>query len=286
MMNFELRRFSEGFFFILFDTPDRFQHMFWRFRDPKHPLYDRDLAAQLGPLIGDLYRRCDTLLGSVLENTDQDTLLIVLSDHGFNSFRRAFHTNTWLWQNHLLALKDGKRPDEDLGDSFASVDWSRTSAYAVGLGGIYLNMKGREGAGILDEGEAADRVRRAIEEGLTGIRDSVSGHQAVRSVFRREKLYSGPYVNESPDLLINFSPGYRVSWQSAMGGFSHCLFDDNTRRWSGDHIIDPEAVPGILFMNRPTLHNDATILDLAPTILRHLAVARGPAMEGKSLMIE
>jgi len=134
---------ARDFFFILFDTPDRFQHMFWRFRDPKHPLYDRDLAAQLGPLIGDLYRRCDTLLGSVLENTDQDTLLIVLSDHGFNSFRRAFHTNTWLWQNHLLALKDGKRPDEDLGDSFASVDWSRTSAYA---GRVGRNLSQHEGA--------------------------------------------------------------------------------------------------------------------------------------------
>jgi predicted AlkP superfamily phosphohydrolase/phosphomutase len=197
-----------------------------------------------------LYRRCDSVLARVLDKTEENTLLIVLSDHGFNSFRRTFDTNTWLWQNNLLALKDGKQPEAHVGDSFASVDWSRTSAYAVGLGGIYLNMKGREHAGILEEGSAADRVRGAIEEGLTNIQDGQARHMPIRGVSRRDKIYSGPYVNESPDMLINFSPGYRVSWQSAMGGFSQSLFENNSRRWSGDHIIDPEAVPGVLFMNR------------------------------------
>jgi predicted AlkP superfamily phosphohydrolase/phosphomutase len=208
----------------------------------------------------------------------------VLSDHGFGSFRRAFDTNTWLWQNGLLALKDGRRPGEDLGDGFPSVDWSKTYAYAVGLGGIYLNFKGREGQGILDEDGEADRVRRAIQTGLAGSPDTVTQLPAIRSVSRREDLYSGAYVENAPDLLVNFHPGFRVSWQSAVGGFANSLLLDNTRRWSGDHIVDPDAVPGILFINRAQQHNHARILDLAPTILNHLGVAVPQSMEGRSLL--
>jgi hypothetical protein len=83
---------------------------------------------------------------------------------------------------------------------------------------------------------------------------------------------------------VNFRPGYRVSWQTSLGGFSRSLFEDNTRRWSGDHIIDPDAVPGILFLNRPVVHNHTQILDLAPTILTHLGAAGKDSMEGKSLL--
>ena len=144
MMRFELDRFSEGLFFMLFDTPDRVQHMLWRFRDREHPGFEPDLSPELATRIEEHYRRCDALLVAVLDKVDENTLLIVLSDHGFGTFRRAFDTNTWLWQNGLLALKDSRKPGEDLGEGFAAVDWSKTYAYAVGLGGIYLNFKGRE----------------------------------------------------------------------------------------------------------------------------------------------
>jgi predicted AlkP superfamily phosphohydrolase/phosphomutase len=285
MMMHELERFTEGLLFTVFDTPDRLQHMFWRFLDRDHPNFNQDLASQLGPQVDDLYRQCDALLGRVLEKVDENTLLVVLSDHGFNTFRRAFDTNTWLWQNNLLALKDGKKPHEDLGDSFADVDWTKTYAYALGLGGIYLNVKGRERDGILDEGSGeAEKVRSAIQQGLAEFPDKETSRAAVRSVSRREELYSGAYVKDSPDLLVNFYPGFRVSWYSSVGGFSNALFENNNRRWSGDHIIDPDAVPGILFMNRPVVHNHAQIIDVAPTILNYLGVADHPSMEGKSLL--
>ena len=127
-------------------------------------------------------------------------------------------------------------------------------------------------------------MRRAIQEGLADFADAETGQSAVRGVSRKEEMYSGPFVSDSPDLLVNFRPGYRVSWQTSLGGFSHSLFEDNTRRWSGDHIIDPDAVPGILFLNRPVVHNHAQILDLAPTILTHLGAAGKDSMEGKSLL--
>jgi len=283
MMKFELERFQEGFLFTLFDTPDRVQHMLWRFRDPGHPCYEPDMAAQLGSKIEEMYQRCDRLLGQVMEAVDDSTLLMALSDHGFNSFQRAFDTNTWLWQNGLLKLKDGKKPSEELNGA-VDIDWSNTHAYAVGLGGIYLNLRGRESGGIVEEGAGADRVRKAVQDGLTGIGDPEKRAVGVRSVSPREKIYSGPYLADAPDLLVNFMPGFRVSWQSALGGFSECLFEDNRRNWSGDHIIDPEAVPGILFMNKAATATDCSIVDLAPTILKQFQVPTGSAMEGKSIL--
>jgi predicted AlkP superfamily phosphohydrolase/phosphomutase len=286
-MRFELDRFSEGLFFMLFDTPDRAQHMLWRFRDREHPGFEPDLSPELATRVEEHYRRCDTLLSPVLEKVDENTLLIVLSDHGFGTFRRAFDTNTWLWQNGLLAVKDSQKPGERLGEGFAGVDWSKTYAYAVGLGGIYLNFKGRESAGILEEGTEAERVRHAIQTGLAGFPDAQTKQPAIRSVSRREELYSGAFVGTSPDLLVNFHRGFRVSWQSAVGGFSHSLLEDNLRRWSGDHIVDPESVPGILFMNREMRQgqgNDQTrIIDLAPTILNYLGATLPESMEGASL---
>jgi predicted AlkP superfamily phosphohydrolase/phosphomutase len=284
MMQFELGRFSEGLFFMLYDTPDRVQHMLWRFRDREHPSYQPDSTAELATRIEEHYRQCDALLTAVLDKADENTLLMVLSDHGFGTFRRAFDTNTWLWQNGLLALKGHNKPDEDQGDGFSQVDWSKTYAYALGLGGIYLNFKGREGEGILQEGTEAERVRRAIQTGLAEFPDGGTQKAAIRGVSRREELYSGLFVENSPDLLINFQPGFRVSWRTAVGGFAHSLLEDNKRRWSGDHIVDPEAVPGILFMNRAARHNHPRIIDLAPTILNYLGVAVPEPMEGSSLL--
>ena len=294
LMRFELDRFKQGFFFLLYDTPDRVQHMVWRFRDAQHPGYEPDLARDYSSLVEQHYARCDKLLGPVLDKIDENTLLMVLSDHGFNTFRRAFDTNAWLWQNQLLTLKNGRKPNADMREGLTDVDWSRTYAYATGLGGIYLNMKGREREGILEEGAEAERVRTAIQSGLPQAFDAARNLPAVRSVSRRDEIYSGAYLANAPDLLVNFAPGYRVSWQSAVGGFANSLIEDNTRRWSGDHIIDPEAVPGILFIAKnggaPLLPsfgksgNVPRIIDLAPTILNYLGVPVPKAMEGTSLL--
>ena len=147
-----------------------------------------------------------------------------------------------------------------------------------------MNFKGREGGGILEEGSEAERVRNAIQTGLADFPDAHTQRAAIRNVSRREELYSGAFVENSPDLLVNFHRGFRVSWASAVGGFAHSVLEDNMRRWSGDHIVDPESVPGILFMNRAALHNHARIIDLAPTILNYLGVARPGTMEGASLL--
>lgn len=282
----ELQRFEEGLFFVVFDTPDRVQHMFWRFRDPQHPFYCAERAGEFARQIEEHYRRYDRVLAQVLERSDPETLVIVLSDHGFGTFRRAVHINTWLCEQGLMALRGAHQPDEALGDSFSQVDWSRTYAYAVGLSGIYLNKKGREREGVLGEDGDAERVRAAIITGLSGLADSAAGKAAIHGVSRAEEIYRGAFAGEAPDLLVNYAPGYRVSWQTALGGMPRGIFEDNLRAWSGDHIIDPQAVPGILLMNRAggAAPGPADIRDLAPTILAHFGVAPHPSMEGKSLL--
>ena len=79
------------------------------------------------------------------------------------------------------------------------------------------------------------------------------GCLAVREVLTREQVYSGPREADAPDLVVHLAAGCRISWDSSLGGVSRdeALFEDNTKRWSGDHIIDPALVPGLLAMNRP-----------------------------------
>jgi predicted AlkP superfamily phosphohydrolase/phosphomutase len=160
-----------------------------------------------------------------------------------------------------MRLKGGAGPGEYL----QSVDWAHTRAYAIGLGNIYLNLRGREGEGCLEPGEAAG-VKRRIIEGLGGLRDW-DGTRAVRRVIDVQATFHGPYTDDGPELIPGFEEGYRVSWDCARGIVGPDVFEDNVRAWSGDHCMDPEIVPGILFTNVP-LHADAPrLMDIGPPTL-------------------
>jgi predicted AlkP superfamily phosphohydrolase/phosphomutase len=282
MVLYELNRFTQGFFFTVFDTPDRLTHMFWRFREIDHPANKAGLPTGFMDAIQQHYRQLDEIIGLVMKAASPDTLIIVLSDHGMNSFQRGLNLNTWLCENGFLALKNGAKPGEENGDFFHNVDWSHSKAYALGLGTIYLNLRGRELQGILSPDEA-NQVKQAIVNGLTGLPDPERGHVAVRSVLTQEQLYSGPFVNEAPDLVVNFSEGYRVSWDTPLGGVPAGLFTDNTNKWGGDHVIDPSLVPGVLFMNKPFNQDAPSLVDMAPTILSYFNLPSGLKMEGRNL---
>jgi predicted AlkP superfamily phosphohydrolase/phosphomutase len=191
--------------------------------------------------------------------------------------------NSWLHDHGYLQLRDGLKPGPEAHDYPSSVDWSQTRAYALGLAGIYLNLEGREAQGIVKPGDAAS-LRDEIARGMTGLVDKAHGTLAVRAVKTREELYHGPFAAESPDLVLHLAQGYRVSWEAALGGVPSGLFADNRKKWSGDHIVDPALVPGVLLMNRAFRGDGASLLDLAPTILDALGLPPGPAMEGSSLL--
>lgn len=282
MLSHEIDRGDDGFLYCLFDTPDRIQHMFWRFREEDHPANRSLRAGDYRAAIEQHYRDCDEIVGRVAECADERTLLVVLSDHGFSSFRRGVHLNTWLFENGLLAFKGDIRPTEER-HLLRSVNWDRTKAYALGLGSIYLNRRGREANGIVDEDEA-DAISTAIVQGLTGLEDSELGRRAVRRVVRAQQVYEGPFLNEAPDLIVGFEPGYRVSWATALGGAGDGFFEDNTKAWSGDHIIDPDLVPGVLLMNRHFDDSQPNMEDLAPTILAALGVPVPEQMKGSPLL--
>ena len=240
-------------------------------------------CAEMARVIEDHYVTCDAIVGRALEAVDDDTVFVVLSDHGFHSFQRGVHLNSWLHERGLLVLKSGVSADADAGDFLRHVDWGRTRAYALGLGSIYLNVKGREGEGIVAPDEM-DHVSDLIVRSIAGLVDPVHGRVAVRGARTRREVYSGPYASESPDVIVDFNRGYRVSWRTALGGMGTGNFEDNVKRWGGDHVIDPLLAPGVLFMNRPFDGSKARLIDMAPTILGVLGVPAPAVMEGVNLL--
>jgi predicted AlkP superfamily phosphohydrolase/phosphomutase len=263
----------------VFDATDRIQHMFYRYLDDRHPANaDRDPARHAGA-IADIYRRADDLVGRVLERVDERTVLLVLSDHGFRSFRRGVNLNSWLRREGYLALED----EAAEGEWFAGVDWERTRAYAMGLAGIYLNRRGRESRGTVAPEQAADLCRE-IAAKLSGLRDPDTGEVAINRAFTAAEVYAGPYVGEAPDLIIGYNEGYRTSWDGAVGKVTGVIFEDNTRSWSGDHCMDPALVPGVLFCNRPLAVERPRMVDIAATALDLFGVEVPAYMEGKPLL--
>ena len=284
MLDWEFDRFREGLLYCLFDTPDRIQHMFWRFREPDHPANrGREPVPGMRTVIERHYQECDAIIGRALARADDATLFVVLSDHGFGSFQRGFHVNTWLFDQGYLALKPGLEPGPSAGDLLEGIDWARTSAYAVGLGSVYLNVRGREGEGTVDPSRAAD-VGMEIAARLRGLEDPQRGSVAIRDVKTRQQMWTGPFASNSPDLVLLFADGYRVSWGTGLGAVPQGWFEDNVRKWGGDHIIDPPLVPGVLLMNRGFSPDGPRLIDLSPTILHALGVPKGELMEGVSLL--
>jgi predicted AlkP superfamily phosphohydrolase/phosphomutase len=279
----ELERFKEGLLAFVFDTTDRIQHVYWGTRDPGHPAYNEAYANKYGNVIEDYYGRMDKILRMVLESVDQNTVICIVSDHGFSSFRRAVHVNSWLVNNGLMVLK--KPAQDDQGDPlFKNVVWEKTRAYALGFSSVFLNLRGREGKGIVSPGHEAEQLKRKIADVLTSLRDPKTGGAGIRNVYSSKDLYSGPYVDEGPDLVIGFEPNYRASWQTAIGGAPPRILEDNLKKWSGDHIFDAQCVPGIFLLNRKTSVSSPRVIDIAPTILACFQIPKPESMDGDSLL--
>ena len=284
MLWHELNSFREGLLASAFFSTDRIQHIFWVTRDPRHPLHDRVYAEKYGSVIDDYYRKMDRILGELMNHVDDATALMVFSDHGFSSFRRTVHINSWLAEAGFMKLtKEISSQDKDGGGLFQYVDWKNTSAYALGFGSIYLNIKGREKQGVVGPGGDAESVARAIREKLVALKDPLDGSPAVRNVYRNSSIYSGSQTGSAPDLVIGFEDGFRGSWQTAIGGAPAGIMDDNLKKWTGDHIIDPSLVPGILLTNFPIKTTSPGQMDMAPTVLSCFGMS-AEGMDGTSLI--
>ena len=272
----------KGLMVCVFDITDRTQHMFWRYEDEGHPGYRPDAPGAFRDLFQEIYQKADAFIGRVLERIDSETLLIVMSDHGFRSFRRCFNVNTWLHQNGYLACEPAQEP----GEWFQGIDWSRTTAFSVGLAGIYINQKGRERDGIVEPGEEKKRIKEEIISKLSGLRDPETGEIAILDVIDTSEAYRGPYKAQAQDLIIGYNEGYRTAWESATGRVTSQVFYDNTKRWSGDHCLAPDKVPGVLFSNLRFPAEHPRIVDIAPTILSAFGIEPPEYMDGKALSFD
>jgi predicted AlkP superfamily phosphohydrolase/phosphomutase len=278
-------------FVAAIETTDRVSHMMWRLIDPRHPMYDAGLAGKYGDSIEKIYRRADDLVGRIEARLPAGTALFVMSDHGFHSFRRGVNLNTWLVQNGYMVFHGQEGEKKGLADLFGrgkfweGVDWSRTRAYAVGLGQIYFNLRGREGQGIVSAGAEYKALQDEIASKLVQLADPDTGEPVMRAVYKRDDIYRGDYIQNAPDLQVGLNDGYRVGWQDTLGQINRTVVENNNRKWSGDHCATATEISGgVLFSNRRIATSAPHIMDLSPTILKLLEVPLPSDLDGKPLL--
>jgi predicted AlkP superfamily phosphohydrolase/phosphomutase len=286
-----LERDDWDLFTAVIETTDRVSHMMFRLIDPKHPMYDKDLAAKYGDSIEKVYRRADDLVGKIEAKLPQGTVFMVVSDHGFHSFRRSVNLNTWLVQNGYLHFEGDESAQKGLADLFGKgqfwegVDWKRTKAYALGLGQIYFNLRGRESQGIVSSGAEYQALQDEIAKKLVPLKDPDTGDQIFRAVYKRDDMYKGEYLENAPDLQVGFNDGYRVGWQDTMGGIRRSVVENNNKKWSGDHCATATEISGgVFFCTRKINTTQPNIMDISPTVLKLLDVSLPSDIDGKPLM--
>ncbi len=279
----ELDRFAtlkSGFLFFYYNSPDQTCHMTWRNMDPDSPTHAASDPRQ-AQRIRDVYRELDGVLGLAMDRAGDDAVIMVMSDHGFAPWNRAFHLNTWLLDHGYLVLKDGV--DQAQVDLLQGVDWSRSRAYAVGINGLYLNLAGREAHGIVPPGAAQEALLAELCTGLEAVVDPLDGRRAIKHAYRADQVYHGDMAGRGPDIDVGYYRGWRGSNESALGQIPEMEFEDNMLKWSGDHCIAADEVPGIIMANRPIRRADPALVDMAPTILGLFGITPPADMVGGDL---
>jgi predicted AlkP superfamily phosphohydrolase/phosphomutase len=272
------------------ESTDRVQHMMWRLIDPAHPMYDAALASTFGDSSERVYRKADDFVGEVVRRVGPDVPVMIVSDHGFHTWRKAVNLDTWLVQNGYMALTGQQQGDKKLADLFGggtfweNVDWSHTRAYAMGIGQIYFNLRGRESRGIVSPGAEASQLADELSAKLLTMTDPEDGTPIIRAVYKRDDIYKGEYFQDAAELQVGMNDGYRVSWQTTLGGSPPGIVYPNTRKWSADHGgYDYAITSGVLVTNRPITTKAPSIMDIAPTVLKYFGVSVPGEIDGKPL---
>jgi len=276
-----LAKTKKGMVVCVFETTDSISHMFWRYLDKDHPALKSSRARMSPKVIDELFQKMDEMVGRIMKKMDEKSALFIMSDHGFKPFKRGVNLNSWLHKNGYLFLKNGKMESDEW---FRDVDWERTRAYALGLGGLYINQKGREAKGIVGTGDETRALKAELSKKLKGMNDEEKGAAAISNVYDRDEIYHGPYKDNAPDLIIGYNAGYRASWDGVTGKITRAILEDNTKAWSGDHCIDPAWVPGVLFSSRKIDTKNPSIMDIAPTVLDLFGLQPPSHMDGHSLL--
>jgi len=304
-----------------FQATDVLQHALWKLVDPTHPRYDAQAAAQFAPLMREVFQRVDTAIGDMLERLDDDTTVIVMSDHGFGPLHWVVNLNLVLLEAGLLQLRRGVLPRlraglfragltpatvwhlvERIGLqnyvwqvskstrnkvvnkflSFDDVDWSRTMAYSIGhVGQIYINLKGREPQGIVEPGQAYQAVRQRVVEALNDLQHPQTGQPLVERTIPGDEVARGPYALRGPDLHVVFD-GYRAIAFPLFATDSR-LVTRQIRGDSGSHRLHGLFIAHGSGIRSGQTVEGARISDLAPTILHLMGLPVPDDMDGQVL---
>lgn len=277
-----LANFRSGCLFFYFGETDLVQHMFWRDRDPGHPAYDARQAEKYGTAVEDVYIGADRLVAEAMDAVREDDTLIVLSDHGFTTFRRGFNLNSWLLKNGYIGLmKPGNQSEREL---FLDLAWQKTKAYGLGMNGLYLNLEGREKYGAVRTKDKHSLLSE-IAEKLLEVQDA-DGTHVIKSVHHVEDFYPAADPQVAPDMIIGYNERYRASWETVLGQMPQELIVDNYDRWSGTHLISAALIPGVFLSNRKVVTENGAVTDIAPTILSEFGIPIPASMSGRSLFSE
>lgn len=255
---------------------DRVGHMFWRFRDEKHPLYEAGAPERWAKALEMTYQRADAATGRVMEKLQPEDTLLVMSDHGFGTWRTGFNVNAWLRDNGYLAVSDPTKAAEGF---LQGINWSRSRAYSVGLSSLYLNLRGRETGGIVDAADV-ERLTAELRGKLLEVKDPATGAKVFADLHPGAG-FKGEAMDEAPDMVLGYAAAYQSDKACAKGGVAAAMFESNADKWSGEHASTEYTLcPGMLFSSRKLAKETPHIQDLGVTALRLLGADVPADFEG------
>ena len=272
LLDFALDTYRGGLLFFYISTLDLGQHVLWRCMDESHPNHTPEAARHRGQ-IEEYYVEMDRIVAHVLERIPRDATIAVMSDHGFAPYYRHVNINTWLLQNGYLELAGGAVPGR--ATLLADAHWRKTRAYALGINSLYVNLRGREGKGIVRPGAEYEELVDELSTRLLDLKDPATGAHPIKNVYRTAEVYHGDETPNAPDLVIGYRSGYRSSDQSALGEIAGEAISLNLSKWSGDHCMAPDEIPGILVTNRQLRVGNPLISDFPATILGLFGIDSG-----------
>jgi predicted AlkP superfamily phosphohydrolase/phosphomutase len=272
------------FFMFVEMGVDRIHHGLWKYMDPSHPKHEPNNPYQ--DAIKEYYQYIDRELGEMLSALDDDTVIIVVSDHGAKPIRGGICINEWLRRAGYLVLKEeparqGGRP---IPFEKVEVDWEKTTAWGAGgyYGRIFLNVQGREPNGRIPQADY-ERVRDELAGAIEAIPDP-EGKRLDTTCFRPEAIYR-QVRNVAPDLIIYFGDLY---WRS-VGSFGFegvYTFENDTGPDDANHAQD-----GMIIYHDPKQHlggrrlSGLQLMDFAPTVLDLMGQPIPEAMQGRTIQL-
>jgi predicted AlkP superfamily phosphohydrolase/phosphomutase len=173
--------------------------------------------------------------------------------------------------------------DDEEGEFYSNVNWYKTRVYGLGLNGLYVNQRGREGMGIVDASEKDALIDEVVRK-LAEVRDPKTGEQVMLHLYQTKDVYRGRDERLTPDAIVGYNRGYRASWETAIGSFPKDLITDNDERWSGDHCMAAEVLPGIFLSNRKLKIENPRLSDITPAILLEFGIQPPENMTGRPVI--